>query len=123
MCELYSPVGVAINSVGNIYIGDNANSRIREIRYNVGVANVSNTASAIAVYPSPSLGRFTIQLLADLTEHAQITITDMMGERVCELSGMTNEPIEVQLHVAPGLYFISAATANTFYTGKVTISE
>ena len=116
--ELFAPEGVAINHLGYIYIADRGNDIIRFIgppdtMSNVGVAHVNNNSpSVLSVYPNPAQsGYFTANLTSTATEKAEITIVNVFGETVKKLNTITNSPVSIFLNQAPGIYFLSAATA------------
>lgn len=85
--QIYNPQGLAFDRCGNLYIGDDANHRVRKIDFNpgctdtpshVGVVN-ANGSRAISVYPNP----VWVELSVDgLTETAQYKLYDLTGRQV-----------------------------------------
>ena len=119
--EFSQPNSAAIDKWGNIYIGDGYNHRIRFIRYNVAVTNVSGNGGTISIYPNPSLGYFTLLASSAINEQDQITVTDILGIKVMEIIEMTNTPVNIQLSVPDGIYYILAITAHETFSGQVSI--
>jgi len=61
--ELHYPSGLALNTVGNLYIVDQNNSRIRMVT-NVAAAGIeqyANSNEQINIYPNPNNGSFVIE--------------------------------------------------------------
>jgi len=126
--ELFAPEGVAINHLGYIYIADRGNDIIRFIGppdtvSNVGVAHVNNNGtSVLSVYPNPAQsGYFTANLTSTATEKAEITIVNVFGETVKKLNTITNSPVSIFLNQAPGIYFLSAATAHGKWNKQIAL--
>jgi len=60
--KLYSPLGVAIDAAGDLYIADTENDRIRKVTgIPTAVAQTDNTAGVLSVYPNPTDGSFTVK--------------------------------------------------------------
>ena len=66
--------------------------------------------TALNVFPDPAHGSFTLNISSAVKEDATVVITNMLGEKVKELKTTTNSNTEIQLNVAPGIYFVSAIT-------------
>ena len=62
-------------------------------------------------------------LSSGIDEPVQIVITYVVGERVMEVTTVTNKVTEILLRDAAGVYFISAFTAGGNYEGKVAVGE
>jgi len=83
-------------------------------------ANGSGQAGEILrVWPNPSDGTFSVLLSSDVDEPVQILISNIVGEKVREVSGVTNKAMEIKLNDAVGVYFINASTAKGNYVRKV----
>ena len=82
-----------------------------------------NTSSVIlttlSVYPNPNEGVFTVNLLSDYEDQVSVVITDIVGKQVKGITTVTNNPVNVQLDVAPGIYLLSGTTAHGKYVAKV----
>jgi len=75
----------------------------------------------LGVYPNPSDGTFTVTLPADAGGSAQITITNMLGEKIKEIVTATNDPLTIQLDAPAGVYFINAVSSHGIWSNKVTV--
>ncbi|MBX2907573.1 MAG: T9SS type A sorting domain-containing protein [Taibaiella sp.] len=82
----------------------------------VAVRNVEST-QGILISPNPSDGTFTIFL--PKSGEAQIVITDVAGRVVKTVS--TNGSTTMQLHEPPGVYVLTAYTADGVVRGKVVV--
>ncbi len=89
----------------------------------VGVNNITKNSGSINIYPNPNNGEFTFNLVADEVEQAKVVMTNVVGEKVKELTVSTNQPYHVTCDLPAGLYMFTATTANGTYTGKVNISK
>ena len=76
---------------------------------------------AISIFPDPTRGSFTLNISSPVKENATITITNMLGEKVKEITAATNTDKLIQLDSPPGIYFISAVTKNEIVAGKVVV--
>lgn len=76
--ELYDPNGVAFDSVGNLYIADMDNNRIRCVRYNVAAPDIGNRAVEFEVYPNPVTDELMIK--TDNTVYCTVFISDERGK-------------------------------------------
>jgi uncharacterized protein YjdB len=82
-----------------------------------------STASdmVLKVFPNPNNGTFTINLLSDADEQAQVVVTNITGARVSELTTTTNQATEIRLNAPPGMYLLSVRTLSGSYVAKVTV--
>jgi len=81
---------------------------------NVGVNQVTKQA-AMEVSPNPCSGKFTFSLSSDVKEAVEVTVSNLVGQRISQLRASTNEPVDVSLNAAPGVYLLSAKTARGVY--------
>ena len=91
-----------------------------------GITTGLNNASAgeperIVVTPNPSKGNFTINLSSASTEPVSITVTNIVGEKMKEINGNTNKPINVSLNVPAGVYLLNASTLHDNYAYKIVV--
>jgi hypothetical protein len=87
----------------------------------LGVTGMQHTSTALAVYPDPNNGSFTVNLSATANETAQVTITSMPGEKIKAFELTTNTPTPVQLNVPPGIYLLTATTGNGTYITRIVV--
>jgi trimeric autotransporter adhesin len=104
--ELYKPDGVAIDSIGNIYVADWGHNRIRKIdttRNTVRVFQVK-AKSVITVNPNPATTQLTIQATNQTIN--QLTITNLLGQTVYTHEYNT-EKVQIDVADIPkGMYLI-----------------
>ena len=85
------------------------------------VADVSGKLGSMSVSPNPNTGSFTLELISDRQEQAQITIVDILGSRLKEFTVETNKANDIRLGIASGIYFISATTSYGKTVQKIVI--
>ncbi len=112
-----------IYSVTNVCGTDNAIWVLNIIKCDfTNVPVVANSSSQLLVFPNPNEGVFTVNLLSDYHEQLSIMITNLLGQKVKEITAVTNNPVNIKLDVAAGVYLISGTTAHGKYVGKVTVN-
>ena len=77
----------------------------------------------LRVWPNPSDGTFSVVLSSDVDEIVKILISNIVGEKVREVSGVTNTVMEIKLNDASGVYFINASASGSTYVAKVAIGK
>ena len=107
LAQFESPVGIAIDNTGNIYISDLGNERIRYIRNIVGVSILSSLHDDVLAYPNPSDGTFNILVSSKTIKQVSVSIIDQLGRTIKQLHVQANEVTTVQEHIPPGMYFLS----------------
>ena len=118
--ELYYPVGVATDAVGNIYIADEDNNRIRKLTVATGVTENNFSNENVAIYPNPANTvinlSFTIQ---GSTQNAVINVLDIVGKSIMqtEVSNGKTFPINVS-SLSAGIYFVKITTDKATQTIK-----
>lgn len=120
--ELTHPEGIAVDPTGTIYFSEWSNNRIRKVTSTVYVGTVSCNAESIRVFPNPTVsGTFTVNLDSKMTEEVNIVIVDINGRQIKKMAGKTNEPLNIVIDGATGLYFLTATTANGVWTEKIQV--
>lgn len=118
------PAGLALDAIGNLYIADFGNHRIRRITSTVvSVNNVNNVAEYALVYPNPTQRDFTIGITSAFDEQANVVITNTAGEQVKEFTTTTNKPLNVKLDERTGMYFITVTTAHYTECKKLLVAN
>jgi trimeric autotransporter adhesin len=117
-----SPLDIAVDVEGSLYITDFGNNRIRYIRNTVSVPTINASKPELHVYPNPSHGAFTVQWSSPESAAAQVIITSLLGEKVKELTIGANKDVEIQLNAVPGVYFINCMADGVRESVKVVIS-
>ena len=90
---------------------------------NEGVKATSAMAAELYVYPNPNNGAFFVRLKSANDESLKIEIRNIVGDKLNELNTTTNIETPVKINFPPGLYFLSASTAQGKYTTKVIIGK
>ncbi len=98
-------------------------SFIIDIPFPAGVNPVAGNVSVLNVYPNPSEGNFSINVASSVNEEVSVTVSNIVGEKVKELSIRTNEASELKLDQPDGVYFITANTSTGKYSAKITITK
>ena len=106
--EMFEPTGVAIDSAGNLYIADFANSRIRYIKNTTAINNVNSNDNDLTVYPNPCTEFFTVNITSNINEQVQIIVANVTGQKVKKTEAYTNQPLTIQLDQPSGIYYLSA---------------
>lgn len=87
-----------------------------------GVA-VANTTK-LNVYPNPSQGALTLNITAAASESVMVTVSNVTGQTVKELSVMTNTPTALTLDQPAGIYLLTAVTADgNKHTERISITN
>jgi sugar lactone lactonase YvrE len=119
LAELGLPVGVTMDTVGNIYIADGGQSHIRRISSTLLVPQI-NASNVLHIYPNPCTDHFTVSAITSADEPVKITLGDITGHRIKELEGITNTLLVISLKdVPPGAYIVYAATAAGVQSEKI----
>jgi hypothetical protein len=118
--QLNFPQGLAINSLGGIFVADKANNRIRYISTTLGVAPVEH-AAALSIYPNPGDGMFHILIQSAFDERAKVTVTNMAGQQVAQILVATNKPADLAVVASPGVYFLTVMTTEGVQNQKVVV--
>ncbi len=104
--EMYFPEGLALTPLGNIYIADRNNNRIREITNSLATRIPSlKEQNQITVMPNPSNGTFTFLLEREKVNGESIEIYTMLGEKVYSQFGICSSSFTIDLSSQPnGIY-------------------
>ncbi|MCW3122635.1 MAG: hypothetical protein JWQ38_2127 [Flavipsychrobacter sp.] len=86
-------------------------------------ANTLQNQTGMAVWPNPNNGDFTISFSKDHAADVQVTITDMLGKKIKEVSIRTATNVPVQLDVSAGIYFVTAVCEQESITKKIVVAK
>ena len=86
-----------------------------------GITAIHSAEPTISISPNPSQGLFNISVLSGRDESANVTVTNMLGEKIKELTVSTNKPAALQLDVATGVYFVNVVTSVGRMSEKIVI--
>jgi hypothetical protein len=84
-----------------------------------GINKIVNNIDALALLPNPNTGTFTINLSSATDVQANIIITNILGEKVKEITVATNTPAQINMTAPAGIYFVIAITEHERYTSKM----
>ena len=82
----------------------------------------SGQGEELVVAPNPNKGIFTMNLDSDLNEEVQVTITNVIGQKVKEFTTTTNKVTDIQMGEAAGIYLLNATTSTGIHVAKVIIN-
>jgi hypothetical protein len=127
--KLNLPNSLCVDNNGSIYIADNNNARVRYIhmdscRNTTGVATppgLPEGEGMLRVFPNPGDGAFMVRVSSGVNVAVQITVTNIMGQKIKEISAATNKDVPIQLRVPKGMYFVNATTEKQKYAAKVIV--
>ena len=88
----------------------------------VNAANAVGTGN-IQLYPNPNNGTFTLNITSPVDEKVSVVITNIVGEKVKELTAITNTPSAIDLSAPAGIYFINVATAHKQFNQKIIVAK
>ena len=77
------------------------------------------TTPELKVFPNPNQGTFTVNLLSDKDEPADVKITNMVGETINKFITTTNKVNEIKINDPAGIYLVTVTTAHGHYVAKV----
>lgn len=122
LAEVYFPQGLALTPNGKgIYIADMGNDRIRYVSATLGITNVNSSYSAMNAHPNPSSGQFTVSISSAVNEPVKLALMNVTGQKIREWDITTNTSLSVEESLAPGVYILSAITANEVTNEKMVI--
>ncbi len=106
--EISYITGVGADDLGNIYIADEGNARIRKlIPFVDGINQMPAVTEQLRVYPNPGNGLFNFKVENEARiENARIEIYNAFGQQVCTQSLSIDNQFTVNLTAqSNGLYF------------------
>ena len=117
--RLCSPLGIALDASGSLYIADDCNQRVRYVKNVTGVANVMEQGFGASVYPNPSNGKFTILLNQDIGLAMGCFITNIYGQKIKEIN-VNSKKTEIYLEQS-GTYFLTIMEREKKSTQKIIV--
>ena len=118
---------IAIDPSGTPYVCyqafDSSQQEIAVMKYysTEGVNETIQKSENLTISPNPTRGLFNVNIATSTSDDAQITITNMLGEKVMEQKITTNKTTQLQLNVPAGVYFLSADTGDGRISGKIVV--
>jgi N-acetylneuraminic acid mutarotase len=117
-------------STGKAFVGTGWDSPSSTVYYQdwwelsvptTGTALATNRELKIACFPNPNNGLFSLILSSNGHENVEVKITNIMGEKVEGFTTDTNSETQLNLHVAPGIYFVTVVAAQMKYVDKIVV--
>jgi len=118
LAELNGPAGIITDSIGDLYIADEGNNRVRFVTSILAVKQTTN-GNILKIYPNPSEGAFTLDIITGISEEAEIIITDISGHMVKQIMADSNNPVCIQLYEPPGVYLLFVKSSTGMLTEKI----
>ena len=87
-----------------------------------GVPVISNN-NGIRISPNPNAGSFSITVVSNVEKETKLAITNVLGEKIKELTLISNIPTNVTLDEAPGIYFLNASSEHMNSVSKIVIAK
>jgi hypothetical protein len=115
LAQLNGPSGIAIDNIGNIYIADQQNNRIRKIdtTHIVSAPQILVSDNGVVVVPNPNNGDFKIDgyVSSLFGENILIEIVNVVGspiyrKNIIAEDGVVNEQINLAHSMPPGIYLL-----------------
>ncbi len=120
------------NNVGRVAMGKTVYYRLRivdadgKFEYSpiVAVSFEDRTRPALNIYPNPFTANVNINVTADVDAHAIITIVDLYGKTVTEMTrevvkGDNLIQVDTLQNLAPGIYFVKVNAGNNELVTKL----
>jgi hypothetical protein len=119
------PSGLASDALGNLYIADAGNHRIRKIAFNTSGINDMQPDIKVSIYPMPSKG--DIQVKLNGKDFSSMAIYDEFGREIYSQS-IDNSPYDQNLHIdlrniADGIYFLQVVNQAEALTKRLIIQK
>lgn len=93
------------------------------IACHTGVANMNLFAEGMNVYPNPSSGAFTLNIQTTDSDQARLTIQNVLGVRVQDISVPCNQPVNLNVDLPSGIYLLDAITSHMQWSTKIVINR
>ena len=85
------------------------------------VPGVAHSNIGLSISPNPNAGSFALHISSPANEDAILIITNVLGEKIKEVTAVTNTATELHIDAPPGMYFISATTSRGSQSTKVVV--
>jgi len=73
----------------------------------------------VQIYPNPSSSEFFIELKNGNSENIQLTVRNIIGEKVYETNGSSNQTFRFGINFGKGMYILQARQGTKIYTAKL----
>ncbi len=125
--EMTTPSAVVFNSVGNMFIADQRNSVVREVKFvTTSVDQLNDPGNNVSVFPNPGNGKFAVKLSV-VSKQWTVEVFNVLGAKVYSSNyPLTSNSYSLDLTNQPnGIYFyrVIANTGNVLGEGKLVIQK
>lgn len=124
--EGVTSTSMAIDGSGALYVVyarqevSSGHATVMKYGTNAGVKTLTNsTTTDIAAFPNPNNGSFTVNLPNGLP--AQITVTNIVGQKVKEFATGGDNTIDITLNQPPGVYLMTILINDSKTTRKIVV--
>lgn len=127
--ELNGPHGIALDYLGNLFIADEGNSRIRMVDLTVGIPEINSSSNGLNMFRNSSTGELT--LISNLSEpllHSTIIIYNFLGQ-VTFQKDIANLPkgnnsLEIIIpSFTSGIYLVELSSGEKRFLKKLIITK
>ncbi len=111
--QLNDPQEVTVDTLGNVYIADLGNNRIRKLSLSAPTTGITSSSSTDGynVYPNPFSNLTTLVFNSSNTKPVNLTITDSKGIVVYSSTAYTNSEIVIGSQLpSAGMYFVQVSS-------------
>ena len=91
--------------------------------YPASVNASAAVGTELKIFPNPTSGTFSINLLSGISEEVHVVIISATGEKIQEFSTPTNRENILKLNIAAGIYFVSAKTDHDLKVTRMVITN
>ncbi len=123
LAKIKDPAGVHIDAMGNMYIADYNNHRVRKVNGSPTLGVRAPGAVSMLLFPDPADGAFSVSVTAAVPQVVDLSVTDVMGHVVRQLRFTSGQPAHIQLAVPPGTYFVHAVTSSGSISQRIVINN
>lgn len=120
LAQLNRPYGVAVDALGNIYIADYYNQRIRKVSAPTGMNELS-TKNEVIIYPNPNNGTFKLQIENEIN-NGEIVLINSLGQKAYDQTVRQGTNSISTIGLSKGLYnYILLSDKQKINYGKIIV--
>ena len=117
------PNGVTTDTAGNVYIGDNNNSRVRVVTQFIPPTAVSNVRATMQAAIAPNPARDHINVTVPGSGRSVLTLSNVKGEVAARFDFAAGGTVSLPLTLAPGMYFYRLVGGSDIATGQLDVLD
>jgi hypothetical protein len=115
---------IALNGGGIPYVvfSDSTHAQkvtVMEFSSVTALGSAEELQSSLSVFPNPSNGTFNVRIASSSRQNVTITVCDVVGKKISELTTTTNTDTWLRLDVPKGIYFVSAMVGDKSFRSKI----